>query len=242
MESFTLYGTRAWWRMKQHDEQNDPSKPAQPGDAAASRDADEAAPRAPFAPPVTNPSVLSILNGLNPSVTPVPMDIATTDGEMAASYAGAPRRAPIAEETPAPQASVVVRASTPPGQRKKKASSPDRVDTTFRIRPRQGSLGVQIAVGVVVGGILVAVWLGRIVVHPPPPPTAPVMAVRLVAAPAPPPAPVPAPEPEATTPEPTPVVTAVAPPSASVRSVPPSPSSAHPSKDPRRSDVYRAPF
>jgi len=239
MESPTLYGTRAWWRMKERDEKDDASNPAKAGGGRPAPEQNEPAPRAPFAPPVTNPSVLSILNGLNPSVTPVPMAIATTDGEMAASYSGGPRRAPIAEETPAPQASVLV--STPPAK-KKGPPSPDRVDTTFRIRPRKGSLGVQIAVGVVVGGVLVAVWLGRTTSAHAPAPSPSVTSVRVVPAPV--PVPIPAPEPEATTPDPTPAVTAVAPPTTSVRSVPASPSAAHPpvSKEPRHSDIYRAPF
>jgi hypothetical protein len=144
--------------MKRTDEQTEPVNAGEPGSVREGEDA----PRAAFAPPVTNPSVLSLLNGLSPSMTPVPMAIPTTDGELSASYSAGPRRAPVAEETPAAEAAVVVSASTPGKTRAKAAPSRDRVDTTFRLRPRKYALGLPIALSVLIVAVGIAVWLGRV--------------------------------------------------------------------------------
>jgi hypothetical protein len=204
MECATLYGTPAWWRMKRQDEQTDPSKPARTGDRGGPAADDDVAPRAPFAPPVSNPSVLRLLNGLNPSVTPLPMEVASTDGELAASFSAGPRPAPVAEETPAAEASVVVRPTRGSSTKSPKAPpARDRVDTTFRLRPQRRALALPIAVGILFLGVVIAAWLGHSNRAPSVAASPPSARVSLAVSPVPSvPAPTAAPEPVPTVAEP----------------------------------------
>jgi len=72
--------------------------------------------------------------------------------------------------------------STPP----KKQASRDRVDTTFRLRPKKSSLGLPIALGVLLLGVVIAAWLGHAtepsVRTPLPPPASPPPTVAAVPA------------------------------------------------------------
>jgi hypothetical protein len=150
MESGTLYGTPARWPMTRNDDKADPPKPAPPPAEV---------PRAPFAPPVQNPAVLALLNGLNPAVTPVPTLTSTTDGELSAQFEAGPRAAPLPGETPPPEASVVV---NPEGPKKKKKDPPDpsTLQSTFRNVPRKSSPVPFVIAGlVIVAGVGVALFL-----------------------------------------------------------------------------------
>jgi hypothetical protein len=230
--------------MTRQDDQSDPSNPAPPSDRAK----DEAAPRAPFQPPVSNPSVLAILKGLNPSVTPVPMEVSSTDGELSASFTSSLREAPHREPTPVPEASVVVRKSVLPDAQPKRSSknaagskeSKEALTTTFRIRPTDRSSAVVVIVAVLVVGVGIAAWLGRSaaldgIKTPPAQASAPPSANAAPRAPAPPiaPSPIPPPPqaPEAIPPANAtdPAVTAPAPPSP--KAAPSSTPAVKPTKD-----------
>lgn len=160
MESSPLYGTPARWPMTNQDEKPQGSK----DEAAPAGEADSSGPvsvpRAPFAPPVRDPNVLALLNGLNPSVTPVPFQTATTDGELSAKYEGAPREAPPGAETPQPEPGVVL-APPPPEKKKKPPPDPATLESTFRNRPKPFSATVPVAIALLLIVAGVALWALR---------------------------------------------------------------------------------
>ena len=169
--------------MKRQDDRPDPSKPVTSADAIGQEGRAELPPRAPFDPPVRDPNVLAILKGLNPSVTPIPMEIATTDGELAATFAAGPRGVRRGEPTPAPEASVVVRDESPPPQARAKAArasadegTGENLNTTFRLRPSRGPNVLPLVAGLLVVGVGVAFWLNRTSVVPEPATAASVVA------------------------------------------------------------------
>jgi hypothetical protein len=137
--------------MTRQDQENDPSSPPQ-------ADSAEGVPRAAFDPPIENPAVVALLKGLKPSVTPEPMQVAATDGEISASFAGGPRPLPPghkdAETADGPNVVVDLKAAV-------KKADPDKLDTTFRIRGRRRALTLPLAVLVLVMGGGIAAWLGR---------------------------------------------------------------------------------
>jgi hypothetical protein len=138
--------------MTRQDQENDPSSPPQ-------ADSAEGVPRAAFDPPIENPAVVALLKGLKPSVTPEPMQVAATDGEISASFAGGPRPLPPghkdAETADGPNVVVDLKAAPV------KKADPDKLDTTFRIRGRRRALTLPLAVLVLVMGGGIAAWLGR---------------------------------------------------------------------------------
>ncbi len=136
-----------------------------------------------------DPGVLALLKGLNPSVTPVPMEVSTTDGELAASFAGKPRAAVQGVATPSPEEAVIIREGDPTPR--KPEASRERIDTTFRMRDTKPSPVLPLALAALVACAVVAFWLTRSssVEAVLPAPTLPVVAAQ---APAPSPAPDPA--------------------------------------------------
>jgi hypothetical protein len=134
--------------MKGHDDRPDAS-----AEEGKGREDAGTPPPAPFDPPVRDPAVLALLKGLRSSATPEPMQIPTTDGELSASFTGAPREAPRAVATPAPEARVVVDPKA--GKKAKPKPSPEQLASTFRNRPGKGPPLVPIA-----GALLVVVIAG----------------------------------------------------------------------------------
>jgi hypothetical protein len=141
--------------MKRRDQENDPTSPPDPRPSPAGE-----IPRVPFDPPIENPAVVALLKGLGPSVTPPPLQVSVTDGEISAQYVGGPRAVPHGRDaTDDAEGNVVL---NPNGGAAKggKVVEAGKLDTTFRIRRRDRSLTWPIAVAIVVVGGGVAAWLG----------------------------------------------------------------------------------
>ena len=147
--------------MKRQDLEKDPSSAPQSRAAPPG----EEVPRASFDPPIENPAVVALLKGLAPSVTPEPMQVSVTDGEISASFAAGPRALAAAKDAPTldgPNVVVDLKANPP------KQADPAKLDTTFRIRARQKSFTVPLAILVVLVGAAIASWLGRTTASGPP--------------------------------------------------------------------------
>jgi hypothetical protein len=139
--------------MKGQDDR--PDAPAEDGKAGEDGGS---LPPAPFDPPVRDPAVLALLKGLRSSATPEPMQIPTTDGELSASFTGAPRGVPRAVATPSPEARVVV---DPKGGKKAKPKpSPEQLASTFRNRPGKGPPLVPVA-GAALVVVIAGAWFLR---------------------------------------------------------------------------------
>jgi hypothetical protein len=88
----------------------------------------EAEPRLPLRAPTEDERMRSLLDGLNASRAPAPIDAATTDGDLAAKYSAGPGAPPARHQTPAPQPSVVF------SETMRLASLPAVVETAARER------------------------------------------------------------------------------------------------------------
>ncbi len=187
--------------MPSQDDREDPSAAPAEGAPRPASAAEPQPPRAPFAPPVTDPNVLALLNGLSPSVTPPPVQVAGSSGDLAAKFTSPPRSVPGTLPgvggPGADEAKVIIDPDAAPAKpmprvraRARAADAetvdgPDRrergeIDTTFRIRGSNASWAVPLTVLVVVSGIVVAVWLGRSGVEPAPRVTSPVASPSVV--------------------------------------------------------------
>ena len=143
--------------MTRQDDHEGGSKAQVPAAAVDAASQSDRTPLAPFEPPVRDPGVLALLKGLNPSVTPLPTQVQTTDGEMSAKFSGGPRALPQGGEMPSPEALVVVNPDAA-GEKKKAPPDPGSLESTFRNRPRKVSPMVPVAIALV-AAVGVGVWM-----------------------------------------------------------------------------------
>lgn len=115
-------------RDARDDEHSSGSRPndTQPAAAPNTTGGEAALPPAPYDPPVMNEQLRGLLDGLNPSRAPRPIDLPQTDGDLAAKYSAGPREPAPRNPTPTPQAKLLLNCTEelPPIAREERSPEP----------------------------------------------------------------------------------------------------------------------